>query len=164
MASSSPPSPYFVLFLFSIERFIISLLHCITKDIERDTLSNSNKRIATNQRDNVTNNINHVRTKGATTRDAGLSNKTERSNETDATRGEQCDNSDDGDRCDDGEDEDGISCDKEVFIGLLEVVVILWEGLQWKGKDDGKHVKLVSETKKVFPKLVEYFKVKNGVF
>lgn len=164
MPNCGPPSPYFILFLFSIERFIISLLHCITKDIERDTLSNSNKRIATNQRDNITNNINHVRTKGASTRDIGLSNETERSDETDATRGEQCDNSDDGDRCDDGEGEDGISCDKEVFICLLEVVVILWEGLQWKGKDNGKHVKLVSEVKKVFPKLVEYFKVKNGVF
>ena len=122
-----------------------SLLKYIATNIDGIDLTNDNKSRATRDREKKRSETNHITLNGVIKAHQTDSNEVE--TECSGHESELC------------VSEEGPSCDKEVLVSLLEVVVILMEGLRLKEKDL-KDFKVIPEVKSLFPKLFEYFKVK----
>ena len=121
-----------------------SLLKYITTNVDGSDLTNDSKSIATQDREKkrpVTNQT--------------VPNGVIKAHQTDSSDVETESTGHESDLC---VAEASPTCDKEALVSLLEVVVILMEGLRLKEKDR-KDFKAVPELKSSYPKLFEYFKV-----
>ncbi|XP_019854077.1 PREDICTED: condensin-2 complex subunit G2-like isoform X1 [Amphimedon queenslandica] len=131
-----------------IESFMTSLLKYIGTNIDGSDLTNANKSRARQDREKKRPETNHVTLNGV-------------------SKAHQTDSNDVETECSGHESDLCVAevshplCDKEVLVSLLEVVVILMEGLRLKEKD-AKDFKVIPEVKSLFPKLFEYFKDTRG--